>query len=175
MSTGMRQTLPRPRPHQGGGGWRALPGVILAVVIVGAIAAAAIYISTQKTNVTPSSITDGPPADLVAVRDQLPRFDGMRDYQPAVFSGGTSMDAVYFSDADVQQVANFYQQQMLKAGWTQIDAPHPVIIANPRKLTSASYEFKAAKDNHTVTVTALETDQDPSAGTTQTTIHIERN
>lgn len=171
MATEMRQTMRQ--PHQGG--LHALPGVILAVLIVGAIAAGAIYISSQKTSVTQSSVTSAAPADLIAVRDQLPRFEGMKDYQPAVYNGGTSMDAVYFSDADTQQIANFYQQQMLKEGWTQIDAPHPVINANPKKLTSSSYEFKATKDNHTVTVTALETDQNPSAGATQTTVHIERN
>lgn len=169
MATGMRNTLPRPRQ----GGWHALPEVILTVLVVSVLAAGAIYVGTQKTDLSP--ITGGPPSDLVAVRDQLPQFEGMVDSQPAVYSGGDSMEAIYFSDADVQQIANFYQQQMLKDGWTQIDAPHPIINANPRLAPSASYEFKATNDDHTVTITALETDANPTAGSTQTTVHIERN
>jgi hypothetical protein len=161
------------RPNQGG--WRALPGVIFSVLIIAAIAAGALYISTQKTDMTSLSNTGGPPADLVAVKDGLPSFEGQADYQPAVYSGGDSMTAVYFSEADVEQIATFYQQQMIKDGWKQIDAPHPIINANPKKLTSASYEFKASKDNHTVTITAAETDKDLTAGTTETTVKIERN
>jgi len=169
----MRQTLPRrqPSPHQGG--WHALPGVLLTILVLGALAAGAVYIGTRSPDVTQSSVTGRAPADLLAVRDQLPRFEGMKDYQPSVYNGGNSMDAVYYSDANAEQVATFYQQQMIKDGWKQIDAPHPVILANPKMAPSSSYEFKASKDNHTVTVTALETDKDPAAGTTQTTVHIE--
>ena len=169
MTTGMRQTLPR--QHQGG--WHALPGIVLTVLILGALAAGAIYISTQKTDLSP--LTGGPPSDLVAVRDQLPRFEGQIVQQPSVYDGGSSMQAIYVSNADVEQVANFYQTQMLKGGWTQIDAPHPIINANPRTGTSSAYEFKATKEDHTVTITALEPDKDLTGASTQTTVHIERN
>jgi len=168
MTTGMRQTLPR--PHQGG--WHALPGVILTVLILGALAAGALYISAQKTDLSP--LTGGPPSDFVAVRDQLPRFEGQVVQQPAVYDGGNSMESVYVSDADVEGVATFYQQQMLKDGWTQIDAPHLIINANPRTGTSSTYEFKATKDDHTVTVTALETDKDLTGSSNQITVKIER-
>lgn len=170
MTTGMRTTLPRPQQ----GGWHALPGVILAVLILGALAAGAIYISTQKTDLSP--ITGRTPTDLITVRDELPRFEGMVDYQPDVYSGGNSMEAIYFSNVEAEQVADFYQQQMLKAGWTQVDAPHGIINTNPRAIAStASYEFKATNDHHTVTITARETNENLTAGSTQITAHIERN
>ncbi len=166
--TGMRHTLPQ--QHQGG--WHALPGVILSVLILGALAAGVIYVSTQKTDLSP--ITGAPAADLTAVRDGLPRFEGMSAYE-STSSNDTSLDAVSFSNENAESVANFYQQQMLKAGWIQIDAPHIIINANPRVAPSASYEFKATKDNHTVTITAIETNDNTTTGSTQTTAHIERN
>ncbi|MEO8458528.1 MAG: hypothetical protein ABI559_12045 [Chloroflexota bacterium] len=151
-----------------------LPGVILSVAIMGATAAGAVYIGTHKTEVTSNS--GDAPSDLVAVRDALPRFEGMTDYQPAVYNGGTSMDALYFSNENSQDVANFYDQQMVKAGWKVADAPHVIIAgANPNKTVNPGWEFKATKDNFTVTVSAVDSDAGLTGGTTQHTVHIERN
>jgi hypothetical protein len=170
MATGMRQTMQRPQTHHG---LRALPEIILVGLVLAALAAGAYYISTQRTDFSP--LTGGPPADLVAARDSLPRFEGQLDYQPGVYNGSDSIDTVYLSDADSQQVISFFQQQMVKDGWKQIDAPHPLINVNPKTAPSTSYEFKAANDSVTVTIIAADADKDLTGHSNKTTVHIERN
>jgi hypothetical protein len=172
MTTQVRHRVPRPHPHRG---LRALPEIILVIVVLGAIAAGVIYISLNSSDVsTRTSDIGNSSADLTAIARELPRFQGQSEL---AITGNTSstLDAVYFSNEEPEAIANFYQQQLLKVGWTQTIAPHPVINANPRAISPAtSYEFQATKDNHTVTITAAESNANPDAGSTQTTAHIER-
>lgn len=170
--TQARHTLTQRPPHRG---LRALPEIILAIVIFGAIAAGVIYISLNSSDFS-TRISDigNPTADLTSVARELPRFEGQSEFAVTA-DDGSAIDAVSFSSEDPEVIANFYQQQMLKAGWTQTIAPHPIINANPRLVNPAtSYEFQAHNDNHTVTITATESSANPNAGSTQTTAHIER-
>jgi len=155
-------------------GKRLLVAGIVVALVVAVVAVAAVIVREDGGSSDSGAQFGGSgdaPADLIRVRDSLPRFPGTKDANTEVFTGGEGMNATYFADAPPEEVVAFFADKM-KASWPEISAVTSIPPTDGK--SEGGSEFAATNSDTRVTITAIESGKDPSLGTTHISIRIER-
>lgn len=150
-----------------------VPGILVAIVLA-VVAVVAVILSedggSSESGAEVGGVGDAP-ADLISVRDSLPKFPDSKEFASEIFTGGSVLEVVYFADATPDEVVAFFADNM-KASWPEISAARPVPPTDGK--SAGGSEFTATNSSYMVGIVAIESDKDPSLGTTHISIRIER-
>lgn len=153
------------------------PSTIIGLAIVAAaVAAISVAVAVLVLDDDGSSPGSGggaeAPAELTAVFEALPVFAGAQIDVPPTFTGGPDAFSTYWATGTPETIVAFYVDELSGAGWSVVDEPSSFSNDTTGKETTG-WAASLQNDEHSVTVSATESEKDPARGNAYVRLGVE--
>lgn len=158
------------------GSSRVLVPSIVGVIVVAILAVAVLAQSGDNGASQVGGLGGGgdPPADLTAARDSLPVYPGTVDDSTNIYTGGSTLDALYFVNAAPADVSTFFEREMTQDGWKTLQAPTEIQLEpkGDKSPVISEWTYSAERDGVYATISARANHKDPKLGSTRIAIRV---